>query len=689
MEPSTRQSLSTVQQPDHYENNASNTCTPSIHSDIGSASQKTENVTQNIFSIPQTQTRPSLNKDRKIDSTPIKLSEVASTIGDENDILLLNSNESAIKDFRQLIKNEQQKIEKLNNPDTLKGKIKFYATKITTSRVGLSVLAGTGLFLVFTIVTASCLFLPLWAVAIPIVLFGAVVISGSIFLALNGDSFILSNQEKHSAEESVRLINTSYDYLFGDKSKVKVQYDGKEVTFEQFLVELYSPTNLQEEDLVVEEDDGLDESEDASLIVTENHLEHETKRVIYRLDNLGLYLSLFEKLDKLEKSEQTLRGFNHDLSNLQDQNAQDDQIKASLDELLQKVDSKASNPEELVLDDMFGKNKLYLGKKDSFLKEEEIDSLIASLNLPDDQNFKKQALKQLLLQWEAKKHEKRVKTIREQCLNQSKILYNPPKNDRSKVLENFPRNKQPTPVTVDVDTHKGIFIFGTFGQEPTHGHFEDDTYDVIPALITTMMSATNPSSEGKYLALGSDRIKKMGYQPKYDFLSNSFVQNLRIDGKTYFSVNHYLNVKKLDRIIENENYNSGEKQELQELKEQILQAKTKEEMDSALALAHELSPFNPTSSRYFKGFSSLDGELKKALIHKFMHTNGELTSEGKKLIHIPESKKLYAGNEGDYDPSYGVKFQRTEESVEVSGMNKLGFFLQEIREELRKNFKKI
>lgn len=204
--------------------------------------------------------------------------------------------------------------------------------------------------------------------------------------------------------------------------------------------------------------------------------------------------------------------------------------------------------------------------------------------------------------------------------------------------------------------------------------------------------------------LNSTQHKALGYtEGEYNYLSNSYEKALTIDGKTYKSVTQYLMLKKLDKLM------AAEKAKPQPLKRKIkrfeLIRKNVSKENTKLGLSfftqhyRDFYLYNPEEGPkdnydpHGEIFNDMDAELKEALFHKFVGPDGTLTIEGAKLLKTGEDgRQLYAGGEpGDH--SFGVQltceYVQPHKKINISGQNKLGVLLMELRERLDEDKKPI
>lgn len=217
------------------------------------------------------------------------------------------------------------------------------------------------------------------------------------------------------------------------------------------------------------------------------------------------------------------------------------------------------------------------------------------------------------------------------------------------------------------NTEGNIYIFGTHNERPTHG-------------IHNMAAGL----EGEYLWLSENDRRALGRTDSNNFLSNSYNQPVTIDGKEYKTVTHYLIYKRIEKSREVANSSIPVKRKT------LVQLKQLEKIIDKTPTAFDATWFYNWSNNYRPilkvnnvgqmptMFHDLDDELKKALYCKFVGRDGRPNEEGRKLI-ATGNIKLYAGNELG-DPSYGMQFLK---KGEMTGQNKLGECLMELREMLR------
>lgn len=213
-----------------------------------------------------------------------------------------------------------------------------------------------------------------------------------------------------------------------------------------------------------------------------------------------------------------------------------------------------------------------------------------------------------------------------------------------------------------------IYTFGHLADKPHHAMMGSDPE---PSKIPGQLA---PDLHGEYLRINDERYRELGRTSQNDFLSNSYVHPIEINGENYSSVTHYLLMKKIDKLIQGPfpPIDPKTQKALTNLREKVANASTaKEAVNAAKAVMKKMHPAVWNADGMFSG---MDTELKTALFHKFVGPDGKLTMEGQKLLDTGNTR-LYAGNESG-DASYGLKFL---DHNRMYGFNKLGTFLEELR----------
>lgn len=210
-----------------------------------------------------------------------------------------------------------------------------------------------------------------------------------------------------------------------------------------------------------------------------------------------------------------------------------------------------------------------------------------------------------------------------------------------------------------------IYTFGHLADKPHHAMMGSDPE---PSKIPGQLA---PDLHGEYLRINDERYRELGRTSQNDFLSNSYVHPIEINGENYSSVTHYLLMKKIDKLITGSDPKT--QKALTNLREKVANASTaKEAVNAAKAVMKKM--MHPAVWNADGMFSGMDTELKTALFHKFVGPDGKLTMEGQKLLDTGNTR-LYAGNESG-DASYGLQFL---DHNRMYGNNKLGTFLEELR----------
>lgn len=245
-------------------------------------------------------------------------------------------------------------------------------------------------------------------------------------------------------------------------------------------------------------------------------------------------------------------------------------------------------------------------------------------------------------------------------------LKNPPVNVKTDLrvsnpmLKNWQGKHIPNQSNVKVNpsrTNGNKYIFGTYNRRPDYRLYDQKN------------SINNQNTHEK-------ELKELGRTNANNFLSNSYLKDIEIDGIKYKTVNHYLIQQRINKTMEDAFITKPVNKKL------IKQLKELEELISEKESAYEVNEVYEKNSIPEMRVYNLDSELKKALFYKFVGPNGRPNEEGRKLL-ATGNVKLYAGNELG-DPSNGMQFI---ENGYMSGENKLGICLMDLREMLREEEK--